>query len=45
VRIRQTMRYEDYKQFKAEVKITFGDEVKDDKATPPPPSQKPPGKP
>jgi hypothetical protein len=41
------MRYEDYKQFKAETKITFGDVVKDDKtpAPPPPPSQKPPGKP
>jgi hypothetical protein len=42
VRIRQTMRYEDYKQFKAETKITFGDEVKDDKTPPTPPSQKPP---
>ena len=29
-RIRQTIRYEDYKQFKSEVKITFGDEVKDE---------------
>jgi hypothetical protein len=29
-RIRQTIRYEDYKQFGAETKITFGDEVKDD---------------
>jgi len=28
-RIRQTIRYEDYKQFGAETKITFGDEVKD----------------
>jgi hypothetical protein len=43
-RIRQTVRYEDYKQFKAETKITFGDEVdagkqnqsKDGKGTPPP---------
>ncbi|HXP84429.1 MAG TPA: hypothetical protein VN841_06900 [Bryobacteraceae bacterium] len=42
-RIRQTVRYEDYKQFKAETKITFGDEVdtgkqnssKDGKAAPP----------
>lgn len=28
-RIRQTIRYEDYKQFGAQTKITFGDEVKD----------------
>jgi hypothetical protein len=28
-RIRQIIRYEDYKQFGAETKITFGDEVKD----------------
>ena len=33
-RIRQTIRYEDYKQFKAESKITFGDEVKDQAAPP-----------
>jgi len=36
-RIRQTVRYEDYKQFKAESKITFGetvDEKKDDKKPP-----------
>ncbi len=42
-RIRQTIRYEDYKQFKAETKITFGDEVKDDQkapANPPAPSKK-----
>jgi hypothetical protein len=32
-RIRQTIRYEDYKQFGAETKITFGDEVKDDTKT------------
>ncbi|HML16430.1 MAG TPA: hypothetical protein VK419_05370 [Bryobacteraceae bacterium] len=34
VRIKQTVRYEDYKQFKSDVKITFGDAVeekKDDK--------------
>ena len=31
VRIRQTMRYEDYKRFGAETTITFGDEVKDNK--------------
>ncbi len=30
VRIRQTIRYEDYKQFGAETRIIFGDEVKDD---------------
>jgi hypothetical protein len=37
-RIRQTIRYEDYKQFKSETKITFGDEVKDEpKAAPPKP--------
>jgi len=39
VRIRQTIRYEDYKQFGSETKIIFGDEVKDDTkpnpATPP----------
>jgi len=29
-RIRQTIRYEDYKQFGAETKITFGDVAKDD---------------
>jgi hypothetical protein len=29
-RIRQTIRYEDYKQFGAETKITYGDEAKDD---------------
>jgi hypothetical protein len=31
VRIKQTIRYEDYKQFKAESTISFGDEVKDEK--------------
>ena len=43
-RIRQVIRYEDYKQFGAETKITFGDEVKEDSkpATPAPP--KPPAK-
>ena len=43
VRIRQTIRYEDYKQFGAETKITFGDEVKDTPkpATPPAPPVKP----
>jgi len=29
-RIRQTIRYEDYKQFGAETKIIFGDEAKDE---------------
>jgi hypothetical protein len=31
VKIKQTIRYEDYKQFKSDVKITFGDAVVDDK--------------
>jgi hypothetical protein len=42
VRIKQTIKYEDYKQFKSDVKITFGDAVddqkddkKDDKSKPP----------
>jgi hypothetical protein len=30
-RIRQTVKYEDYKQFKADVKVTFGDAVDDKK--------------
>ena len=30
-RIRQTVKYEDYKQFKADVKVTFGDTVDDKK--------------
>jgi hypothetical protein len=38
-RIRQTIRYEDYKQFGAETKIIFGDEVKDDQK---PQQQNPP---
>ncbi len=29
VRIKQTIKYEDYKQFKSDVKITFGDAVDD----------------
>ena len=41
-RIRQTIRYEDYKQFKSETKITFGDEVpsgaKNDTPAPPKPA-------
>ena len=42
VRIKQTIKYEDYKQFKSDVKITFGDEAetkpesKDDKKEPTP---------
>ena len=46
-RIRQTIRYEDYKQFKSETKITFGDEIKDESkpAQPGAPAQPPkPGK-
>jgi hypothetical protein len=41
--IRQTMKYEDYKQFKSDVKITFGDEVADPAkpAPPTPPATKP----
>jgi hypothetical protein len=39
VRMKQTVKYEDYKQFKSDVKITFGDEVTDpaktDQAKPP----------
>ena len=31
VRIKQTVKYEDYKQFKSDVKITFGDAVDDPK--------------
>jgi hypothetical protein len=38
-RIRQTIRYEDYKQFKSDVTITFGDEVKDKPAPPPKPAK------
>ncbi len=35
-RIRQTIRYEDYKQFKSDTTITFGGEVKDDSKPQPP---------
>jgi hypothetical protein len=35
VRMKQTVKYEDYKQFKSDTKITFGDAV-DDKETKPP---------
>jgi hypothetical protein len=43
VRIRQTVRYEDYKQFKADTTITFGDPVEDSKNPGPvtPPVKKP----
>ena len=40
-RIRQTVRYDDYKQFKADVKITFGEEV-EKPTTPPKPDPKKP---
>ena len=40
VRIRQTIRYEDYKQFGTETKIIFGDEVKEE----PKPAQQPPAR-
>lgn len=43
-RIRQTIRYEDYKQFGAETKITFGDEVKDETKPALPAPPKPPTK-
>jgi hypothetical protein len=38
VRMKQTIKYEDYKQFKSDTKITYGDEVKDEKK----PETKPP---
>ena len=45
VRIRETVRYEEYKQFKSDVTITFGDVVEDGKpATPAAPPAKPPAK-
>ena len=42
VRIKQTVKYEDYKQFKSDVKITFGDVVddKDQKKDEKPPVKK-----
>jgi hypothetical protein len=40
VRIKQTVKYEDYKQFKAESVITVGDEVPDPGAAPPPTAPK-----
>jgi hypothetical protein len=39
VRVRMTVKYEDYKQFKSDVKITFGEEVVPEKA--PEPGKKP----
>ncbi|MDW8356272.1 MAG: hypothetical protein RMK57_17380, partial [Bryobacterales bacterium] len=36
--IRQTIKYEDYKQFKSDVKITFGDEVASPASSAPPPA-------
>lgn len=42
VRIRQTVKYEDYKQFKSDIKITFGDIVDDTKPeAPKAPAKKP----
>jgi hypothetical protein len=35
-RISMTVKYQDYKQFKSDVNITFGDEVKDEKKKPEP---------
>jgi hypothetical protein len=42
VRVKMTVKYEDYKQFKSDVKITFGEEVKPEelKTEPPKPEQK-----
>jgi hypothetical protein len=40
VRIKQTVKYEDYRQFKAESVITVGDEVPDPAAAPPPTAPK-----
>jgi hypothetical protein len=40
VRIKMTVKYEDYKQFKSDVNIQYGDEVSPDKGkTPEPPKQ------
>jgi hypothetical protein len=39
-RIRMTVKYEDYKQFRANTTITFGEEVKDPGATVKPPQKK-----
>ena len=35
-RLRMTVKYEDYKQFKAQTNITFGEEVKDPNQAKPP---------
>ncbi len=42
-RIKMTVKYEDYKQFKSDINIKYGDEVKDQGITPPPtpPTKKP----
>jgi len=40
-RIKQTVKYEDYKQFKSDVKITFGDAVDDKGDKKPDPPKKP----
>jgi len=39
-RIRMTVKYEDYKQFRANTTITFGEEVKDPGTTVKPPQKK-----
>ncbi len=41
VRVRMNVKYEDYKQFKSDVKITFGDAVADDKSKQPEPPKTP----
>ena len=35
-RLRMTVKYEDYKQYKSQTTITFGEEIKDAPATKPP---------
>jgi hypothetical protein len=40
-RIKQTIKYEDYKQFKSDVKIIYGDAVEDKDKKQPPPVKKP----
>ena len=39
VRVKMTVKYEDYKQFKADTKITFGEEAKPDEIKPDKPKQ------
>jgi hypothetical protein len=41
VRIKMTVKYEDYKQFRSDINIKYGDEVKDDSAKEPEPQKKP----